>query len=557
MTLLRQARVMRGMAIAIVAAAIIDPALPRTRGVVNEVAVLSVGRVDSTLRARVEAAVPAAFAVSRRPTAATDVSVVIGATSLGERPTQGPVIVLTPPARAPSLGFTHVDHAPSVGLGTALQVRVRGRIAQATALQLRLTLQSGDVVLDALELALPARTGHFDTTLVALPGEVGPWPLRVTASTQDASAAWDLLTTVRAEPWRVLVYDARISWLSTFVRRALERDPRFVIAHRVASAPSIARTTEGAPRTLATTSALAEADVVLIGAPDALPEGEVRALERYLRAGGSVMLLVDSLGGSALPQLSGVARWRDVSGVVTMRDARGLRLTAGRVVVPVSASTELEPVMTGEGRDGLLRRGLGRGSLFISTARDAWQFRDARRSDFAALWPQRVEDAALAALGALSGELDPAVLSPGDSAQLLISTAAAASVTVALDTESVTLVPIGDRALVTVVAPLTAGLHEVVVHSAGDTLRLPLFVRPDARRDRAPDSALLRAWADATGGSTLPIDELAELGDRVRAVGASAAGTTPWYPMRSPWWILGLATLLGGEWLLRRRDGLA
>ncbi len=554
---LRLAGALRAIAVGIVIAALIDPGWHRARRAVDLVAVVATATTDSAQRARVEAAVPPEFAVSPIPTATTDVTVVVGATTLGEVPTHGRVIVLTPPAQSVSLGFTDVDMPPSVTMGTAVVVRVRGRVTHAATTGLRLALTDGAVTLDAVDLELPVRTAAFDTTLVALPTAAGAWPLRVTATTAHATASWDLLTTVRTTPWRVLVYDARASWLSTFVRRTLEADPRFVVAHRVATAPTVARVAGRPPASLAAADAFTAADVVVIGAPDALPDADVRAVARHLRSGGSVLLLVDSLGGHALRTLSGVERWREESGVATMRDGRGLRLTAARVVMPVVDAEDLEPVLSGDGRVGLFRRGVGRGSLWISTARDAWQFRDASRSDFATLWPQRLEDAALAALPPLDAALEHAVLRPGEVTRLVISADRPQAVAVVVDEHRVAIDSVGDRAFVAVTAPQTEGPHEVTVLGARDSVRLPLVVRADARRDRAPDEALLRAWAEATGGTTLPLDALDALGERLRTIGDADGGAARWHPFRSPWWLLVLSTALSGEWFLRRRHGLA
>ncbi len=551
------ARILRASAVLLVILAVVDPSLSLERRSIEEVAVVTGSLSDSTTLARVHAAIPPEFSIVSTPTATTDATVVVGAATPDEVGTRGPLLVLTPPARSTTIGFTEIDLAPVIAAGTAAVVRVRGRVSRAVTPQVTLALHSGDVTLDALELTLPDRSAWFDTTLVALPTTAGPWPLRVTARSANDSAAWDLLTVVRSTPWRVLVHDARPSWMSTFVRRTLEHDPRFTVSHRVATAPTVLRSAGAAPASLSAADAFRAVDVVVIGAPDALPDADVRALGQYLRRGGAVVLLVDSLAGRALAELSGIERWREQTGLATMLDQRGRRLRGARIVAPIAATPALEPVMTGAGRVGVWRRSVGRGSLWISTVRDAWQSREASRSDFAVLWPERIEDAALSALGALAAELERAVLPPGDSTHLVVSLPRDGGLDLRLNDERLTLDGVGPRASIRVVAPITPGLTDIVLRTATDTLRVPLHVRADARRDRVADTTLLHAWAIAKGGTTLPLDAVDALGTHLRAMDAAGDGSARWHPMRRPWWIVVLTALLGAEWSLRRRRGLA
>ena len=96
-----------------------------------------------------------------------------------------------------------------------------------------------------------------------------------------------------------MVFDARPSWTSTFVRRALEDDGRFSVDYRARVAPALTAGTRNASFDTAT---LDEMSAVIVGGPDALTSDDVTLLERYVRVrGGTVVLLPErrSAGASA------------------------------------------------------------------------------------------------------------------------------------------------------------------------------------------------------------------------------------------------------------------
>jgi hypothetical protein len=548
-------RGLRALAVAIAVAALLDPSLARPRAALREVAVVAPQVSDSSLRARVVAALPAPITVTASAGTGTDATVLIGAQRLGEATVAGRLLLLTPPARAPSVAFEQVTAPPLLSAQTALAVRVRVHARQVTDQRLTLRLHAGPLTLQSLDLVLPAASAVIDTVLTALPDTAGPWALRVSASVADGAAVahWDLLTQVRDAPWRVLVYDARASWSSTFVRRALEADPRFVVTHRVLTAPGVSRAAGAAPTVLSAASALAQTDVLIVGAPDALDAAATRSVERHASRGGAVVLLVDSLGGTALRTLSGVGTWRESRGVRSATDQRGLRLTAGRWFTP---STPLALLVQDSVGGGVYRADVGRGSVWISGAADAWQFRDAARSDFALLWPQLIEDAALGTVPALVAELDQGVVAPGDSLWLSLLTDEGDAITLTLGDATRALGTGPAYRRVGWTAPNAVGDYTLTVRRGQDTVTLPLLVRTDARQDALPATALLAAWAAATGGGTLPSDSLTVIGARLDAL-APAATAARWHPMREPWWLLIFAAALSAEWYLRRRRGLA
>src|SRR6185436_1633434 len=94
--------------------------------------------------------------------------------------------------------------------------------------------------------------------------------------------------------WTVLFHDPRPSWMSTFVRRSIERDSRFVVASRVATSRNVSASAGRPPAGLTDRRSLSVFDVIVVGAPDALSAADVASLEDFMRRrGGSVVLLVD------------------------------------------------------------------------------------------------------------------------------------------------------------------------------------------------------------------------------------------------------------------------
>ena len=102
----------------------------------------------------------------------------------------------------------------------------------------------------------------------------------------------DVVVDVRREPMRVEFYDPRPSWATTFVRRALEADPRFQVATLSFTSRGVSAQTGGAvplgdPR-------LDAFDVVIVGGLDRLSAADAHALDRFMRErGGAVVVVPD------------------------------------------------------------------------------------------------------------------------------------------------------------------------------------------------------------------------------------------------------------------------
>src|SRR6185503_11402090 len=108
----------------------------------------------------------------------------------------------------------------------------------------------------------------------------------------------------------VLFFDPRPSWMSTFVRRTIERDPRFVLTSRVVTSRNVSTDAGRPPARLDDIIALASFDAIVIGAPDALTAADVTGLEAYLRRrGGGVVFLFDQRAPGAYERLTNAGGW--------------------------------------------------------------------------------------------------------------------------------------------------------------------------------------------------------------------------------------------------------
>jgi len=135
------------------------------------------------------------------------------------------------------------------------------------------------------------------------PLDLGARALRIEAVPLDGETTAvdnviDAAATIAAARLPILVFDARPSWSSTFVRRALEDDPRFAVEYRSRIAPAVSA---GTPNGRVDASALDAVGAVIVGGPDALTSEDAGLLERYVRVRGGTLLLLPErpVGGAS------------------------------------------------------------------------------------------------------------------------------------------------------------------------------------------------------------------------------------------------------------------
>lgn len=468
----------------------------------------------------------------------------------------------------------------------------------AAGQKLSLTLAANGVVLDREDRAIAGDDARMDVPLTFVPSEMGPARLRVTASLNGASstsaAAADVLTRVDRSTWTVFAYDARPSWMSTFVRRALEDDNRFAVTTRTMTSRSVAISTPGAPPDLANPSSLDRFDAIVVGAPDALTAGEVANLEAYLtRRGGAVILLWDVRPTGQATTLTGVDRWQfdtqaadravtTPSGTMRASDlAWPARLPAGAETIGRADAT---PAAGADGRQTVpivWRADRGPGRVVVSGALDSWRYRDAPQSAFDAVWQRLVAEAAEASPPPVSLEVTPAVARPGQriaiharirDAELAAGTpSSGASSQASIESEvALTLTdsagerttlrawPDGapGRFVATTSAPGAAGAYVVTAASRASGATADLVVDPAASTVSQGEEDALGAWATSRGGRVVAESALTGIGTAIRHLAPPAASPGRVHPMRSPWWIAPVTLLAGIEWWTRRRRGL-
>jgi hypothetical protein len=405
---------------------------------------------------------------------------------------------------------------------------------------------------------------------------------------------------VRDEPWPVLVYDPRPSWMSTFVRRALEQDARFTVTSRVVTSRDISIATGAAPARLDLASTLDAFAAIVVGAPELLTTRDVAGLEAFLRRrGGSVILLLDQRASGPVAQLMGVPVLNGRALGAPMRVGPGgsdTWLRASELAWPQSLpaeATALATVRASEpdsarrtddralvGRVVIWRTAVGAGQLVVSGALDAWRFRDVESSTFDRYWQALVASAASSAPPPLIVSIAATVLRPEETTEVLVSErsrvlqdgatgaqarSSLAAATIESDTgaishrDAVRLWPDGAPGTyrATIRAPAAIGPARVVVHLDDLVGNVSFVVSPTAERVTPERADLQRAWITAHKGSIVTESQLETLADKLLQRVQVAPRRERWYPMRSPWWLIPLVAALSAEWWLRRRRGLA
>jgi hypothetical protein len=177
--------------------------------------------------------------------------------------------------------------------------------------------------------------------------------------------------------------------MSTFVRRALEGDPRFVVTSRVLTSRGASTTAGQAPESLGTRPSLDPFQTVIVGAPETLTAADVAGLEAFMRErGGTVILLVDeAVASPALRSLSGVERWTAASQAEPTGTPPASETYSPSAIPPWSQSVG----------HAVWTMPVGRGHLVISGQLDGWRYRDRDAAAFDTFWQRTTADAAAAA----------------------------------------------------------------------------------------------------------------------------------------------------------------
>jgi hypothetical protein len=580
---------LRAIALAIAIAGVADPVITRERRVVPALTIAGVATPSALDSAdRLLAALSDAFDVR--------IALAPAASPASACPPGDRCVILagrsTPP-RLLSDGST-LAGVVRTGVGQAgdvaiAQIDAPARQSLHAVGQLRVLLTARDVrgsseveLLDAgavigsatvsWEMTLSERRGSDSMERAA---DIDFWPiaagtrrLTVRASPAEgeqnlANNRADIAMSVESEPAPVFVYDPRPAWSSTFVRRALEGDRRFRVRVRSRLGPDVA-VSAGAGLRLDST-ALDDAHVAIVGAPDQLTAAEVDLLDRYVRVrGGSLVLLPDRGLQGASARLAGVPiRERIERPGVLMGTLRASELLIFSALPPAARTIVTAP----DGSAVVVALPQGSGRVIVSGAMDAWRHRTAAFDNF---WRALVADAATAAGRAFDLGAHPPVVRPGETVRVDVirrtisttrqPTSMGAEVTCGNgEATPIRLWPSGDQRFEGVFTPVVEGECDVRAFTSGAGVHErvgAIVVAADV--ERISDPATRSAPERLTRAFDVPMVTAGEepaLATELRAHAPAQRAVVPVQLMRSPWWIVPFALCLGGEWWLRRRRG--
>jgi hypothetical protein len=443
---------LRAIAFAIAAAGVVDPVITISRPVKPEVALVADKRLpDPGLVDRVADGLGPQFNIVRGPSfgAAAVVSVGyqlsqrdVGAAGGAERR-----FAVVPEPRSPFVAIASAAAPGHALLQARTPVDVRVRTVAARGKTLTVTLRRDGVAVDVATLTIQGDDTVEHARLESVATAPGVVTLDVDAQIEGSTAAGaevKLTQNVRDERWSVLSFDRRPSWMATFVRRALETDPRFVVTSRVATSRGAPAVTAGdPPAVLSTLPSLELFQTVIVGAPEDLTADDEAGLTRLMRQrGGSVVLLLDQSSSAAhstaFRSLTGIPGW-----VLRERAEPWGTPSASATLTPAALPEWAEPEEPASAKPGepptVWRTSVGRGSLVVSGALDAWRFRDANDQAFGAYWRGVIARAGEAA--SLSGAAAPAPTSEPDERKLVDAWAHSRGGRIVRESELGTLAP--------------------------------------------------------------------------------------------------------------------
>ncbi|MEO5569218.1 MAG: hypothetical protein ABIR92_12040 [Gemmatimonadaceae bacterium] len=551
----------RWIAIAIAILGAIDPAVTSMRRAKPAIAVVALDRRDSTLARRVAEVLDDDYTVVRGPFAGAAATVIVG----DALPVQMPAGVVFGVREDSPLSIFAVRVPKVTTTEARIPVVITGLTRPEAPVQVEL-LANGVVV----DRVTTSRRG-FPVTLTATPATTGPLVLQARAFVGRDTAVAEAVTDVVDAPRPVLFFDRRPSWMSTFVRRALERDRRFAVASRVITSRDISTEAGQPPSSLSDPTVLELYDVIVVGAPASLTAADVSGLETFLRIrGGIVVLLFDERPtGGIYDRLTGASRWTGIS-LRTPIDAAGeadggkLRMTelAWPAMPPGESVARLQARVNRDNRPVVWSTMVGRGEVIVNGALDAWKFRDVSTSRFDEFWQATISRAASEAMAAIGVQLSQNLVEPRDEIVVKVITRDSSAVGEVMLVSDSASIPV--RVWPTAsrrgefegrfTAPASVGAFAVRATAGGARGERRFVVQTVVERPASPDWRAIETLATSTGGAVTGIDGIEGL---VRGKVVAESRRERWWPMRSVWWLLPFVGLLGVEWFLRRRRGLA
>ncbi|MCA1585936.1 MAG: hypothetical protein LC791_14590 [Acidobacteria bacterium] len=484
----------------------------------------------------------------------------------------GVVHVDTPPFSAPII--ERIEAPPQHHPSAAGLMRVH--VANAGSGTLQVHVLDGDAIVG--ETASSGQNARTSIDVQWWPLSSGPRRLTVRVARSAASATTSpererpvveavVGVNVRPATSEVIVYDSRPSWASTFVRRALERDPRLSVRARSNVAPALS--VSSGPSVRLDASTLTRASVAIVGAPEGLSPTDVDVLERFVRVrAGTLVLLPD----------------RSLSGPVTRLAPRDLRERLEREAVsvgPLRASELLVPGATptlsrvlasmDDGTPIVVAVPAGEGRVIVSGALDAWRYRGENEAAFDAFWRSLVAEAASLGGRPLEVVAEPRVPAPGESVHVEVTRRSLRApvenvrigVTVTCEGQPQRVIRVWPSSRDRFEGAFTAaapGPCELQAEASGDEREeatAAIVVAAAPPRSMRPDSfSSVQRLVGAYGALEIRAGDEAALAASLLGRIARPIGPVAVHPMRSPWWIVPFVICLGAEWWHRRRKGL-
>lgn len=558
----------RAGAIAIAAAALVDPSLSATRTVPARLGILapSDAKFPEGARGALEGYTVLDGAA---PDAQALVVVARDGVPLPRVPDGRPVFVMRDARAGGTPRIEQLVAPASARLGGAVPITARVRRGTSGA-PIIASLFAGERLAAREEIATADATA--DVRLVFAPATAGLIPLRLHVQQGGASAAAVsavLVTDTRARIW---FDDAKPSWSSTFVRRALEGDAAFDVAATIAASRGLS-TTIGPALDLGDAAAQERMDVLVLGSASAASAATFARVERFARVrGGSVVVLADSESGPALARLTGITSWtRRVLAAPAVASGGHGALRVSEALIAGAPPTAV--VLASLAGGGVIVQDvpLGAGRVIVSGALDAWRYRSADGEAFARFWRAVIGDAASSAAPPLRVTPDRTAVAPGESftieAALRGATTAGAvevhgAIEGAAGASPIRLWPSALRGVfhASVTAPANPGEYVVRVKATLAGGATPIDAQTVVLVTAAPppghahSAAALTALAASHGGSVVANES--ELRSALDAAFGAHAAAVDVHPMRSAWWLVPFVLGLGLEWKWRRERGL-
>jgi hypothetical protein len=535
----------RALAIIIAALAVVDPTMRTTRSAKPDVAIVTRSDRDSTLANRLSNQLGKQYTIVNGAWDAAAATIIVG-NALPERIPVGTVFAIRDTLAA---SIDHLDLPSSVTAESRVPINVGSRNGTVE-------LRSNNAVLD--------RDSTNSGSLTLTPWTPGSMLVEAhIANAGDSSSAF-ALTNVVERPHPVLFFDRRPSWMSTFVRRSLEQDARFAVASRVITSRNISTDAGRPPSALADPALLELYDVIVVGTPARLTTEDIAGLEGFLRRrGGSVVLLYDEPPRPGPhDRLTSAARWtgRALTTAATGRvDADSIALRMTEVALPTRVSGISDPIVT-TGSDStraiIWSTTVGPGQVIVSGALDAWKYRDSSASGFDQFWRAMIGRAAREASEAIALEVTPNVAQPGERLSVRVSVRDSLTIpTAQIDSTPVQLWPGGHPGeWIGQIRPTEDGQHWVRASANAARAEAPVVVRAGVMRAGRGAWETIELAARASGGTVGSVEEVVA---GVKAKVQREQTVEPWRIMRHPLWLVPFVGLLGFEWFVRRRRGLA